>query len=195
MTAPLRWPAKSLLIADAISIVAGFVVFRALCSSWPAHVFAGWEWLRVALGLCLLLPRNGLDIVAQRSAVRHPGHLREWTAIGLIVRTPLAMLACGIFVSIARQCSEASSSLAILLSLGLPFQALVPDLAARVQGRYALAGLLQMARNLVPAIAVLVAPITLRSPISLAAAIAFAEAAVAACWWVDSARHGGLPGG
>ncbi|MBI1322223.1 hypothetical protein GC170_03410 [bacterium] len=195
MTAPLRWPAKALFFADALSILAGFVVFRALCSNWPAPVFARWEWLRVVLGLCLLLPRNGLDVVAQRCAVRHPGHLREWTAISLICRVPLAVVAIGGFLAVLRVSSGTSSFLAILLALSLPLQAVVPDLAARVQGRYALAGVLQMARNVVPAVAVVILPVSIRSPENMAAVMLMTEAAIALFWWIDAAVHGGLPGG
>lgn len=195
MTVPLRWPAKSLLVADALSIVAGFVVFRALCSNWPAPVFARWEWLRVVLGLCLLLPRNGLDVVALRCAVRHPGHVREWTAISLICRFPLALVAiCG-FLAIARISTETSPSITMLLAMGLPLQAVVPDLSARVQGRYALAGVLQMARNVVPAVAVVGLPVSTRSPENLAAVLLVTESAISAIWWLDAAIHGGLPGG
>ncbi|MFM7131771.1 MAG: hypothetical protein ACKO0V_20665 [bacterium] len=74
------------MLAEYVAIASGFLIFIRLAGTLTPVDFATWEWLQVWLGLCLLLPRNGLDLVAIRSAYRHPKHLREWTAIVLFTR-------------------------------------------------------------------------------------------------------------
>ncbi len=190
-----RWPAKSLFFADLISIVAGFVVFRALCTQWQPEAFARWEWLRVVLGLCLLLPRNGFEILAQRCAIRHPKHVREWTALNLVVRLPLSILAMIAFLAASRLTGGDSYDTAALLAMTLPLQAVVPDLSARIQGRFGVLTQLHMWRNMIPAIACLFLPHLVETPLRMAACLLLAEAVVFSFWWFDAIRHEGLPGG
>lgn len=195
MSRKIAWPARSMVVADLVSILAGFVVFRSLCSHWRPEVFARWEWLRLVLGLCLLLPRNGFDILAQRCAVRHPGHVREWTALSLVVRLPLSIAAAGLFVGIAGLAAPGSARLALTLALSLPVQAVVPDLAARVQGRFGLVSSLQLLRGLIPALVCLRLTGFGDTPEQMATWLLLAECAVCVAWWADAAWHGGLPGG
>jgi len=190
-----RWPAKSLIVADLVSILAGFMVFRTLCTKWQPEAFARWEWLRVVLGLCLLLPRNGFEILAQRCAVRHPKSVREWTALNLLVRLPFSILAMVLFLVIAHRTESDSAGMALLLAMTLPVQSVVPDLAARVQGRFAVVTLLHMCRSVIPAIACVGFPHFADSPERMAAWLLMAEAVVFTLWWFDAMRHGGLPGG
>lgn len=189
------WPAKSLFLADAASLVAGLVVFRANCVRWSPEEFAGWEWLRVWLGLCMLIPRNGLDVVAQRCAVLRPRQLRLWTGVLLAVRAPLSLAAMGLFLLIGRTGAVSDWSVLIPLAATAPVSACVPDLAARVQGRFRVAGSLLLARNAILAAGVSALPQMTNSPAGLAWLTLATEGVVGLLWWADAWRHGGLPGG
>jgi O-antigen/teichoic acid export membrane protein len=180
-----------LLIADLVSLAAGFWLFRTLCSHWSAEVFGRWEWWRILLGICLLLPRNGLDILAQRCSVRHRVHIREWTAIILLVRVPFAVLGAISYLALV----GASNQAVMLLAMSLPIQAIVPDLAARVQGRFLWNASLNAIRNLIPAGFTILSPPNSLTPERMATAIVASESIVAALWWMDAWRYRGLPGG
>ncbi|MFM7130462.1 MAG: hypothetical protein ACKO0V_14005, partial [bacterium] len=123
------------LLAEYASIASGFLIFIQLAGTLIPVDFASWEWLQVWLGLCLLLPRNGLDIVAIRSAYRHQKHLREWTAIVLITRLLLSIPAMLLMISAGKLLGIDQPAIAILM-MTIPISATVPDIAARVQGRF-----------------------------------------------------------
>ena len=184
---------KLLLLAEYSSIASGFCIFLILLKNMKSAEFAEWEWLQVWLGLCLLLPRNGLDLVAIRSAYRQPALLREWSAIVIFVRLIISIPAFFIFWTGANVIGINETQCIVTLGLTLPLSASMPDIGARAQARFSRVSLILMLRNLIFLVMLL-----LRSNFnmtSVATLFLFCESLIWSAWWMDSRQNSIMPGG
>ncbi|MFM7592232.1 MAG: hypothetical protein ACKO85_10600, partial [Isosphaeraceae bacterium] len=180
------------MLAEYASIASGFLIFIQLAGTLIPVDFASWEWLQVWLGLCLLLPRNGLDIVAIRSAYRHQKHLREWTAIVLITRLLLSIPAMLLMISAGKLLGIDQPAIAILM-MTIPISATVPDIAARVQGRFKKHAFIISIKNNVFLTLLIFGKMTNLNQI--AELYFLSEVIVSLMWWADARQFRGLPGG
>lgn len=180
------------LLAEYGAVLSGFLIFIQLATSLSPGEFAQWEWLHVWLGLCLLLPRNGLDIVAIRSMFRHPSHLSEWSMIVIGTRFCLSlpafllMITGGFFI-------KTDQLSTVLLALTLPVSAGTPDLAARVQGRFKKYSLILSLKSLC-----ILTFLSCWKPVSFQSIAAFyfiCDCSICLLWWIDAWQYGSLPGG
>lgn len=190
------YPFRSLLIllGELVSLGLNICLFHLLFNSLGPLEFAHWEWLTLLLGLCLLLPRNGLDIVALRSAARFPTHLGAWVGVVLAVRFSLSLVAILLFLSIADQIQSFSHQTLMPMSLTLLISSLSPDLAARVQGRFRKAALMLAVRNAI----LLGLFLCLNSSQTTTTAksgnlLMVSEVVVCLLWWIDAYMHNAMP--
>jgi hypothetical protein len=180
-----------LLLAEYGSIASGFCIFAILLKNLSSAEFASWEWLQVWLGLCLLLPRNGLDLVATRSAYRHPTHLSEWMAILILIRFLLSLPAFCLYGAGAYFSGISEYQAAIYLGLTIPVSATTPDILARVQGRFSKVSFLLIFKNLI--LLILLLNNSAYHPVSIAKLYLISELILWLMWWLDAWQQGIRP--
>jgi hypothetical protein len=185
----------SLAFADLFSLFANLLIFRSLYLTWDLKSYSDWEWLSVWLGICLLIPRNGLEIVALRAAIRHPLHLREWTAIVLVIRSILGCCASLIFFVTSLSMKPAESSLILPLALTLVASSLSPDMAPRAQFRFAKSSLIIMSRNVLFLFFLKLYGIISELPCMAGWALFSAEVGLLVFWCIDAWLNHAFPGG
>lgn len=191
----LKIPAVSLFLGDFTSLFLNLLVFRSLLTILPANRFADWEWLVIWLGLCLLLPRNGLEIVAQRSSIRSRRLMRPWLTMVLLTRVLLAIPAMAVFAAIGMQVKSIEPSVVWPLALSLLISAASPDLSARVQGRFRSAGIFLVLRNICFLAFLKTGGQYLTLTLShISLMFLCSELMVGFAWWMDAYFHQGLPG-
>ena len=183
-----------MLLGDFISLVLNIGVFHFLYAHFGPANFAVWEWNTLLLGLCLLLPRNGLDIIAFRSSVRHPSHLGHWVGLTLFVRALMCIIAIPTFLLASNFNSVVHRSTLLPLALTLLLSSFSPDLGARVHGRFRKAGFLVAVRNATFLIFLNLANLFLPVTFQNAGWLVFAsELSVCLLWWADAWSYQVLP--
>lgn len=185
----------SLILADLFSLLINILIIRTLVTSWNIQTFSEWEWLCAWLGICMLIPRNGLEIVAIRSAIRHSRHLREWSAIVIISRLLLGSIAVVIFSSITILMQSTLTSQILPMALSIMASSLSPDIAARIQCRFCKFGLVYGLRSILFLILLKLSVFYFRSPSVAAWSMAGADFFMMIVWWVDAWMHHAIPGG
>ena len=180
------------LLAEYAAIASGFLIFIRLAGTLKPADFAGWEWLQVWLGLCLLLPRNGLDLVAIRTAYRHQAHLREWTAIVLLTRILLSLPAMALMLSAGKLMNIDQRTIEILM-ITIPVSAALPDIAARIQGRFKKHAFILSIKNIAFLIMLIFGNFTNLNRV--AEFYLNCEVIVSLMWWIDAWQFNALPGG
>lgn len=183
-----------MLLGDFISLGLNLGLFRFLFEQLGRNDFAAWEWLTLLLGLCLLVPRNGLDIIAIRSSVRHPGHLRIWVASVLLVRVALSIVAMLLFTGLAGIRLSMNDPVLLPLAATLLVSSFSPDLGARVQGRFRKAGFILILRNAMFLAALVISGSFMQLSLFHAGCwLLLAEMIVCICWWHDCFSYNILP--
>jgi len=192
-----NFPKSSIFLgfADLFSLFINLFIFRSLFLYWDIKIYAEWEWLSVWFGICLLIPRNGLEIIALRAAIRHPSHLREWTAVVLLVRSAFGCVASAIFLMTGLWMNPASLGLILPLALTLMVSSISPDLAAKAQFRFLRSSLIMVSRNVSFLIFLQVYGMQPDSAFTAGWSFLSAELIVFMLWSCDSYFHQAVPGG
>ena len=172
----------SLILADLFSLLINILIIRTLFTSWNIQTFSEWEWLCAWLGICMLIPRNGLEIVAIRSAIRHSRHLREWSAIVIISRLLLGSIAVVIFSSITILMQSTLTSQILPMALSIMASSLSPDIAARIQFRFCKFGLAYGLRSILFLTLLKLSVFYFRSPSVAAWSMAGADVLIMNVW-------------
>ena len=192
-----EFPKSSIFLgfADLFSLFINLFIFRSLFLHWDIKIYAEWEWLSVWFGICLLIPRNGLEIIALRAAIRHPSHLREWTAVVLLVRATFGCVASTIFLLTGLWRNPAALGLILPLALTLMVSSISPDLAAKAQFRFLRSSLIMVSRNVSFLIFLQLYGIQSDSAVTAGWSFLSAELIVFMLWCCDSWLHQAVPGG
>lgn len=192
-----KFPRSSIFLgfADLFSLFINLFIFRSLFLHWDIKIYVYWEWLSVWFGICLLIPRNGLEIIALRSAIRHPSHLREWTAVVLLVRATFGCFASAIFLLTGLWMDPGALGLILPLALTLMVSSVSPDLAAKAQFRFLRSSLIMVSRNV--SFLIFLQAYGMQSDSAVTAGWSFlsAELIVFMLWCRDSWFHQAVPGG
>lgn len=182
-----------LWFAEYGGVLIQFFIFQKLFQSLDSTSFGQWEWLQIWYGLLLLLPRNGLDIIAIRSANRYPMRLREWTALVLIVRCILGPIAALLLYISGNMLNAAPNEILVKLGFTIVISAITPEIACRASSRFQKYSIVLCLRNVFFLTLISILPeLTLNR---LAWCFMLTELMICVIWWHDTARHNALPGG
>lgn len=183
---PVLW------VAEYGGIIIQFLIFRRLYSKLAPIEFAQWEWLQIWLGILLLIPRNGLDIIAIRTANRHPRRIREWTAIVILIRGILSPCAALLFFMTGRELTSTTNAILVPLSLTIIVSAISPEIACRAQSRFQKYARVVFFRQFLFLILISFHPSL--SIHGTAWAYLMTELFVCGLWWHDTHTHKAWPG-
>jgi O-antigen/teichoic acid export membrane protein len=180
-----------LWLSEHAGIILQFFIFSTLLKNLSRLDFARWESLQIYFGLFLLIPRNGLDIVAIRSANRHSNRMREWTGIVLLCRGILSLPAAILFFLSINQVADDFTYSVTCMSVSILISSITPDTACRAMSRFKKIAFVNIMRNF----CFLLLIFRLQSFEQLAIAHLACETFVCLIWWHDCWIHHALPGG